>query len=213
MSRFSNLRNKKEVQQFQNYDSQCHIAKTLAIASSTVHNIIKRFWKSVHFSVRTGHKQTSVFVSDPCDPSTSIKRHDAVMEITPWAQTHVHKSVSVNTVHCDIRRYRLKFTKKMFCDSSEFKIILGIKDSTSSGLKRRGSAQFGPAWYKPASLMVRGCISACGTGNLHIWNGTISAERYIQILEHHMPLSRWCLFQGGPCKFQQHSAKPRAASW
>ncbi|KAK3513179.1 hypothetical protein QTP70_009774 [Hemibagrus guttatus] len=29
---------------------------------------------------------------------------------------------------------------------------------------------------KPASLMVWGCMSACGMGRLHIWKGTISAE-------------------------------------
>ncbi|KAK3534617.1 hypothetical protein QTP86_016770, partial [Hemibagrus guttatus] len=30
---------------------------------------------------------------------------------------------------------------------------------------------------KPASLMVWGCMSACGMGSLHIWKGTINAER------------------------------------
>ncbi|KAK3515138.1 hypothetical protein QTP70_007468 [Hemibagrus guttatus] len=29
---------------------------------------------------------------------------------------------------------------------------------------------------KPASLMVWGCMSACGMGSLHIWKGTINAE-------------------------------------
>ncbi|KAK3549367.1 hypothetical protein QTP70_035068 [Hemibagrus guttatus] len=30
---------------------------------------------------------------------------------------------------------------------------------------------------KPASLMVWGCMSACGMGSLHIWKGTINVER------------------------------------
>ncbi|KAK3530873.1 hypothetical protein QTP70_003620 [Hemibagrus guttatus] len=33
---------------------------------------------------------------------------------------------------------------------------------------------------KPASLMVWGCMSACGMGSLHIWKGTINAERGIE---------------------------------
>ena len=31
--------------------------------------------------------------------------------------------------------------------------------------------------------MVWGCVSASGMGNLHICEGTINAERYIQVLE------------------------------
>ncbi|KAK3527962.1 hypothetical protein QTP86_013071 [Hemibagrus guttatus] len=33
---------------------------------------------------------------------------------------------------------------------------------------------------KPASLMVWGCMSACGMGSLHIWKGTINAERVLE---------------------------------
>ncbi len=36
---------------------------------------------------------------------------------------------------------------------------------------------------KPASLMVWGCISAYSTGSLHVLEGTMNAERYIQLLE------------------------------
>ncbi len=43
--------------------------------------------------------------------------------------------------------------------------------------------------------MVWGCMSACGMGSLHIWKGTINAERYIQVLEQHMLPSRRRLFQ------------------
>uniref|UniRef100_A0A9J8AZP5 Tc1-like transposase DDE domain-containing protein n=2 Tax=Cyprinus carpio carpio TaxID=630221 RepID=A0A9J8AZP5_CYPCA len=65
---------------------------------------------------------------------------------------------------------------------------------------------------KPASLMVWGCMSACGMGSLHICKGTINAERYIQVLEQHMLPSRRRLFQGRPCIFQHDNARPHTAS-
>ena len=39
---------------------------------------------------------------------------------------------------------------------------------------------------KPASVMVWGCISVHGMGDLHICEGTIDAEAYVGILERHM---------------------------
>ncbi len=59
--------------------------------------------------------------------------------------------------------------------------------------------------------MVWGCMSACGMGSLHIWKGTINAERYIQVLEQHMLPSRRRLFQGRPCIFQHDNARPHTA--
>ena len=59
--------------------------------------------------------------------------------------------------------------------------------------------------------MVWGCISAQGMGNLHICEGTINAERYIQVLEQHMLPSKQRLFHGRPCLFQQDNAKPHSA--
>uniref|UniRef100_A0A9J8ARF6 Tc1-like transposase DDE domain-containing protein n=1 Tax=Cyprinus carpio carpio TaxID=630221 RepID=A0A9J8ARF6_CYPCA len=47
---------------------------------------------------------------------------------------------------------------------------------------------------------------------LHIWKGTINAERYIQVLEQHMLPSGRCLFQGRPCIFQHDNARPHTAS-
>lgn len=47
--------------------------------------------------------------------------------------------------------------------------------------------------------MVCGCVSALGKGNLHFCAGTISAEKYIEILEQYMLPSRRHLFQGCPC--------------
>ncbi len=60
--------------------------------------------------------------------------------------------------------------------------------------------------------MVWGCMSACDMGSLHIWKGTINAERYIQVLEQHGLPSRRRLFQGRPCIFQHDNARPHTAS-
>jgi len=65
---------------------------------------------------------------------------------------------------------------------------------------------------KSAFLMVWGCISAYGMGRLHVLEGTMNAERYIKVLEQHILLSRWRLFQGRPCLFQQDDAKPHTAA-
>ncbi len=45
----------------------------------------------------------------------------------------------------------------------------------------------------------------------HFCDGTINAEKYIEILEHNMLPSRRHLFQGRPCIFQQDNAKPHSA--
>ncbi len=45
---------KKVVEYFKNNVPQCQIAKALQIASSTVHNIIKRFRETGEISVRMG---------------------------------------------------------------------------------------------------------------------------------------------------------------
>ena len=59
--------------------------------------------------------------------------------------------------------------------------------------------------------MVWGCVSALGKGNLHFCDGTINAEKYIEILEQHMLPLRIHPFQGSPCIFQQDNAKPHSA--
>ncbi len=64
---------------------------------------------------------------------------------------------------------------------------------------------------KPGSVMVWGCVSALGKGSLHFCDGTINAEKYIEILEHNILPSRRHLFQGRPCIFQQDNAKPHSA--
>ncbi len=77
--------------------------------------------------------------------------------------------------------------------------------------RRKGSSRLQKPVQKPGSVMVWGCVSALGKGNLHFCDGTINAEKYIEILEHNMLPSRRHLFQGRPCIFQQDNAKPHSA--
>ena len=57
-------------------------------------------------------------------------------------------------------------------------------------------------FQKPGSVMVWDCVSALGKGNLNFCDGTINAEKYIEILEQHMLPSRRHSF---------HNAKPHSA--
>lgn len=63
----------------------------------------------------------------------------------------------------------------------------------------RGGVQL---YQEPASVMILRCISAFGTGNSHICEGTIYAQWYLQILGQHMPQSVWRLHQARSCLFQ-----------
>ncbi len=105
---------------------------------------------------------------------------------------------------------------KLFCgqDKSKFEVLFG---KLGRHVIRTKEDKDNPSCYqrsvqKPASLMVWGCMSACGMPSLHIWKGTINAERYIQVLEQHMLPSRRRLFQGRPCIFQHDNARPHTAS-
>ena len=55
-----------------------------------------------------------------------------------------------------------------------------------------------------------GVVSARGMGNLHICEGDVNAERYIQVLEQHMLPSKQRLFQGRHGFFQQDSVEPHS---
>ncbi|KAK3555442.1 hypothetical protein QTP86_016103 [Hemibagrus guttatus] len=109
---------------------------------------------------------------------------------------------------------RATHSKKVGTDESKFEVLFG---KLGRHVIRTKEDKDNPSCYqrsvqKPASLMVWGCMSACGTGSLHIWKGTINAERYIQVLEQHMLPSRRRLFQGRPCIFQHDNARPHTAS-
>lgn len=118
-----------------------------------------------------------------------------------WAKAHLKWTVA-------------KWKTVLWSDESKFEVLYG---NQGRRVIRTKEEKDDPSCYqrsvqKPASLMVWGCISACGMGSLHIWKDTINAERYIQVLEQHMLPSRRRLFQGRPCIFQHDNAKPHTAS-
>ena len=117
-----------------------------------------------------------------------------------WAKAHLKWTVA-------------KWKTVLWSDESKFEVLFGklgrhvtrIKEDKDNPRCYQCSVQ------KPESLMGWGCMSACGMGSLHIWKGTINAERYIQVLEHMLP-SRRRLFQGRPCIFQHNNGRPHTAS-
>ncbi len=118
-----------------------------------------------------------------------------------WAKAHLKWTVA-------------KWKTVLWSDESKFEVLFGKQ---GRHVIRTKEDKDNPSCYqrsvqKPASLMVWGCMSACGMGSLHIWKGTINAERYIQVLEQHMLPSRRRLFQGRPCIFQHDNARPHTAS-
>ncbi len=118
-----------------------------------------------------------------------------------WAKAHLKWTVA-------------KWKTFLWSDESKFEVLFG---KLGRHVIRTKEDKDNPSCYqrsvqKPASLMVWGCMSACGMGSLHIWKGTINAERYIQVLEQHMLPSRRHLFQGRPCIFQHDNARPHIAS-
>ncbi len=118
-----------------------------------------------------------------------------------WAKAHLKWTVA-------------KWKTVLWSDESKFEVLFR---KLGRHVIRTKEDKDNPSCYqrsvqKPASLMVWGCMSACGMGSLHIWKGTINAERYIQVLEQHMLPSRRRLFQGRPCIFQHDHARPHTAS-
>ena len=77
-------------------------------------------------------------------------------------------------------------------DESTFQLVFG---KNRCRILRAKDEEGHPDCYqqkvqKPAFMMVWGCISAHGIGDLHICEGTIDAEAYVGILERHMLPSR-----------------------
>ncbi|KAK3535320.1 hypothetical protein QTP70_007936 [Hemibagrus guttatus] len=69
-------------------------------------------------------------------------------------------------------------TTVLWSDQSKFEVLFG---KLGRHVIRTKEDKDNPSCYrrsvqKPASLMVWGCMSACGMGSLHIWKGTINAE-------------------------------------
>ncbi len=162
--------------------AQEYFQKTLSV--NTIHRAIRRCWLKLYRSKK-----------NPYLNMIQKRRHFL------WAKAHLKWTVA-------------KWKTVLWSDESKFEVLFG---KLGCHVIRTKEDKDNPSCYqrsvqKPASLMVWGCMSACGMGSLHIWKGTINAEKYIQVLEQHMLPSRRCLFQGRPCIFQHDNARPHTAS-
>ena len=106
-----------------------------------------------------------------------------------------------------------QWKRVLWSDKSVFQVFIGRNGCRELRTKEEKDH---PDCYQqqvqnPGSVMVWGCVSALGKGNSHFCDGTINAEKYIEILEQHMLPSRRHPFQGSPCIFQQDNAKPHSA--
>ncbi|KAK3537294.1 hypothetical protein QTP70_006974 [Hemibagrus guttatus] len=89
-----------------------------------------------------------------------------------WAKAHLKWTVA-------------KWKTVLWSDESKFEVLFG---KLGRHVIRTKEDKDNPSCYqrsvqKPASLMVWGCMSACGMGSLHIWKGTINAESVPTFLE------------------------------
>ncbi len=111
-----------------------------------------------------------------------------------WAKAHLKRSVST-------------WKSVLWSNESKFDILVGNHVCRVLWVKEEGDfpACYPHSFQKPAPLMVWGCISAYGIDSLHVLEGTMNAEKYINILEQHMLPSRWRVFQ-------QDNAKPHTAA-
>ncbi len=95
-----------------------------------------------------------------------------------WAKAHLKWTVSWKSV--------------LWSDEYKFEILVGNHGRRVLRANEEGDL---PACHqrsvqKLASLMVWGCIGAYGMGSLRVLEGTMNAERYINVLEQHMLPSR-----------------------
>ncbi len=227
---------KKIVEYFKNNAPQRQIENSSQISSFTVHNIIKSFRETREISVRKGQGRRPLLDARglwALRQHCITHQHDSVIDITKWAQEYFQKPLSVNTTRCAICRRQLKLyhaKRKPYVNMvqkhhrvlltkahlkltvSKSKSVLWLDESKLAKEERDLPACYQCSVQKPASLMVWGCVSAYGMDSLHFLEGTMNAERYIKVLEQHMLPSRWRLFQGRPCVFQQDKAKPHIAA-
>ncbi|KAK3531160.1 hypothetical protein QTP70_013256 [Hemibagrus guttatus] len=82
-----------------------------------------------------------------------------------WAKAHLKWTVA-------------KWKTVLWSAESKFEVLFG---KLGRHVIRTKEDKDNPSCYqhsvqKPPSLMVWGCMSACGMGSLHIWKGTINAE-------------------------------------
>lgn len=101
----------------------------------------------------------------------------------------------------------------IFSDESKFDVCVG--DSRKRVIRTKSETYHKDCLKRtvkfPASVMVWGCMSAKGVGNLHFIDGTINAQKYINILEDHLLPSINSLSDMDEYIFQQDGASSHTA--
>lgn len=106
-----------------------------------------------------------------------------------------------------------KWNKVLWSDESYFRVVLG---STGPRVLRTREEANNPECFrrcvqKPGSICVWGCFASKGVGPLHVVNGTVTGEAYVNILQQHLPTARRTLFHNKGYVFQQDNARPHTA--
>lgn len=117
-----------------------------------------------------------------------------------WARTHLKWGID-------------KWSKVLWTDESYFRVVYG---NNGCRVLRTKEEADNPDCYirrvqKKSSICVWGGISASGMGPLHVCEGTVKSEQYIQILEQNLPGVRRSLFNNRSYTFQQDNAKPHTS--
>lgn len=101
----------------------------------------------------------------------------------------------------------------IFSDESKFDVCVG--DTRKRVIRKKDEAYHKDCLKRtvkfPASVMVWGCFSAKGVGQLHFIEGTVNAPKYIQILEEHLLTSVPMLTTFDEFIFQQDGASCHTA--
>ncbi|KAK3521420.1 hypothetical protein QTP70_004446 [Hemibagrus guttatus] len=126
--------------------AQEYFQKTLSV--NTIHRAIRRCRLKLYRSKKKPYLNM-------------IQKHRRFL----WAKAHLKWTVA-------------KWKTVLWSDESKFEVLFG---KLGRHVIRNKEDQNNPSCYqrsvqKPASLMVWGCMSACGMGSLHVWKGTINAE-------------------------------------
>ena len=224
--------------QFKDNVSHSKIAKNFGLSPSTVHNIVKRFRESGEISVRKGKCAGTAAAEWPSSPQAILFEkpscyHDGHSHMGSgvlWKIIVTQQSVAASrnaTWNCIIAKRKaficvetppssLRWTERqwkhvLWSDESTFQLVFGKNGRRILRAKDENDHPDCYQWkvQKPASVMVWGCISAHGMGDLHICEGTIDAEAYVGILETYA--AERLLFPGTPCLFQQDNGRPHSA--
>ena len=96
---------------------------------------------------------------------TNIQNHSRLL----WARAHL--------------RWTEQWKSVLWSDESMFQIVFENHGRCVLWAKEDCPDCYQRKVQKPASVLVWGCVSAHGMGNLHNCEGTINAETFIQFLE------------------------------